>query len=255
MQKFIVVFLIGLCLIVTACDTGQLSRTELPTDPQTLLSEVVANMQAIDTFRMTLEQIGSPYPLLLAFDGENVIQAELRRGTAQFVSPNELFINVNLKILVVVSIDIFSRDDTQWASFPSGAPWYQLPPFPDFDISRLMAEGDGMEYAMANLEDIQVIGEETLIDGTNAIHIQANATGDVVRGLLFGLIEPEDDVQVDVYINTSDARFALLEVTMLETISEDNEEHSVWRIEFYDYNAPQDFEAPPQARAEVTEEA
>jgi hypothetical protein len=254
-QKLIVALLAGLCLIITACDTGQSSRAEIPTDPQALLEEVVANMQSIDTFRMTLEQTGAPYPLLLSFDGTSVIQAELRRGTAQFVSPNELFINVNLRIGVVVTVDIFSRDDTQWASFPSGAPWYQLPPFPDFDISKLMAKGDGMEYAMANLENINIIGEETLIDGTNALHIQADATGEVVRGLLFGLIEPEDDVQVDVYINTSDNRFALVEVTMLETTTEDNDERSVWRIEFYDYNAPQDFDAPPQAQAEATEEA
>lgn len=253
MQKFIVVLMVGLCLIMAACDTGQSTSRELPEDPQVLLSEVVENMQAIDTFRMTVEQVGKPYPLLLSFDGTSVVQAELRRGTAQFVSPNELFINVNLRIGVVVTVDIFSRDDIQWASFPSGGPWYQLPPFPDFDISRLMAEGDGMEYAMENLVDIKVIGEETLIDGTNAIHIQANATGDVVRGLLFGLIEPEDDVQVDVFINTADTRFALVEVTMLETVTEENNEQSVWRIEFYDYNAPQDFEAP--LLAEATEEA
>lgn len=255
MQKFIVVLMVGLCLIVSACATGQSASQDLPEDPQALLSEVVENMQAIDTFRMTLEQVGQPYPLLLSFDGTSIVQAELRRGTAQFVSPNELFINVTLRIGVVVSVDIFSRDDVQWASFPSGGPWYQLPPFPDFDISRLMAEGDGMEYAMANLEDIEVIGEETLIDGTNTIHIQAHATGEVVRGLLFGLIEPEGDVQVDAYVNPIDTRFALVEVTMLETVTEDDNEQSVWRIEFYDYNAPQDFEAPTIAHAEATEEA
>ena len=255
MQKFIVVLMVSLCLIVTACATEPSTSQDLAKDPQVLLSEVVENMQAIDTFRMTIEQVGQPYPLLLSFDGTSIIEAELRRGTAQFISPNELFINVNLRIGVVVTVDIYSRDDIQWASFPSGGPWYQLPPFPDFDISRLMAEGDGMEYAMENLVDIEVIGEETLIDGTNAIHIQANATGEVVRGLLFGLIEPEDDVQVDVYINTADTRFALVEVTMLETLSEDSDEQSVWRIEFYDYNAPQDFEAPVIAEAEATEEA
>ena len=253
-QKFIVVLLAGLSLVLAACGTGQASRVELPTDPQALLGEVIANMQAVDSFRMTIEQSGPPYPILLSFDGTSIVHAELRRGTAQFVSPNELFINVNLKIGVVVSVDVFSLDDLQWASFPSGAPWYQLPPFPDFDISRLMAKGDGMEYAMTNLENVNIIGEETLIDGSTAIHIQANATGEVVRGLLFGLIEPEDDVQVDVYINPADSRLALVEVTMLETVTEDSDERSIWRIEFYDYNAPRAFDVPPQARAEATEE-
>lgn len=254
MQKFVVVLLIGFGLLLTACTSGDATRNELPSDPQALLEEIVENMQATDTFRLTIEQTGTPYPLLLSFDGVNIVEAELRRGTAQFVSPNELFINVTLRIGVVVSVDIFSLDDRQWASFPSGAPWYQLPPFPDFDISKLMAEGAGMEYAMTNLEDIEILGEETLIDGTNALHIQANASGEVVRGLLFGLIEPEDDVKVDAYINTADSRFSLVEVTMLET-TEENEDPSVWRIEFYDYDAEKEFEVPPQAQAEATEEA
>lgn len=253
-QKSIVVILIGLCLVLTACGGDQASRNELPSDPQALLEQIVKNMQATDSFRLTIEQLGAPYPLLLSFDGVNLVEAELRRGTAQFVAPNELFVTATLRIGVVVTVDIFSLDDKQWASFPSGAPWYRLPAFPDFDISKLMQDGHGMEHAMTNLEDIEVIGEETLIDGTNALHIQARASGEVVRGLLFGLIEPEADVQVDAYINTADSRFSLVEVTMLETATEDVEDPSVWRIEFYDYDEPKDFDVPPQARAEATAE-
>lgn len=262
MPKHIAVLFIGLCLLLTACDTGGGSRAELPEDPQAFLEEVVVNMQELDTFRMTVEQTGPPYPLLLSFDGVNNVEAQLRRGTAQFVSPSELFINVTLRIGVVVSVDIYSLEDEQWASFPSGAPYYKLPRYEGFDISRLMADGDGLEQAMTNLENIDIIGVESLIDGTEAIHIQATAPGDVVQGLLFDLIEPSDDVQVDAYISTENNRFALVEVTMLETVNEENEEPSVWRIEFYDYNAEQDFTVPntstdelmPEVTAEITGE-
>lgn len=241
--------------MLTACDTGQTRGVELPEDPQTYLEDVVVNMQAVDTFRMTIEQIGPAYPLLLSFDGVSIVEAELKRGTAQFATPNELFINVTLKIGVTVSVDIYSLDDTQWASFPSGAPYYKLPPYPDFDISRLMADGDGMEYAMTNLENIEILGEETLIDGSSAIHLKATAPGEVVQGLLFDLIEPEGDVQVDAYINPEDNRFSQVVVTMLETVTDDNEEPSIWRIEFFDYNDTKDFAVPAGAQAEATEEA
>lgn len=253
-QKSIVVLLIGLCIVLTACGDDQSSRNELPSDPQALLEEIVDNMQSTDTFRLTIEQNGAPYPLLLSFDGVNLVEAELRRGTAQFIAPNELFISAKLRIGVVITVEIYSLDDKQWASL-SGAKWYELPPYPDFDISKLMQDGRGMERAMTNLEDIEILGEETLIDGTTALHLQANASGDVVRGLLFGLIEPEADVKVDAYINLADSRFSLVEVTMLETATEDVEDPSVWRIEFYDYDEPKDFEVPPQARAEATAEA
>ncbi len=251
----IAVLLVGFCLMLTACDTGQANRVELPEDPQAYLEDVVVNMQAVDTFRMTIEQTGPAYPLLLSFDGVNIVEAELKRGTAQFATPNELFINVTLKVGVTVSVDIYSLDDTQWASFPSGAPYYQLPPYPDFDISRLMADGDGMEYAMTNLENIEILGEESLIDGTNVIHLQATASGEVVNGLLFDLIEPTGDVRVDAYINPEDDRFAQVIVTMLETVTDEDSEPSVWNIEFYDYNAPKDFNVPESAQAEATEEA
>lgn len=263
MPKHIVVVIVGLCLLLTACDTGGGSRVNLPEDPQTFLEEIVVNMQALDTFRMTIEQVGLPYPLLLSFDGINNVQAELRRGIAQFVAPDELFINVTLRIGVAVSVDIYSLENEQWASFPSGAPYYKLPPYEGFDIKRLMADGDGLEYAMTNLQNIEIVGVENLIDGTEAIHIKSTADGEVVQGLLFDLIDPQDDVQVDAYIGTADNRFALVEVTMLETVTEDNPEPSVWRIEFYDYNAEKDFPVPntrndelmPEVTAEVTEEA
>jgi len=260
--KHIVIFVVGLCLLLTACDTGGGDAVELPDDPQAFLEEIVANMQSLETFRMTVEQIGQPYPLLLSFDGINNVQAELRRGLAQYVAPNELFINVTLRIGVVVSVDIYSLDNEQWASFPSGAPYYKLPPYEGFDIGRLMADGDGLEYAMTNLQNIEIIGVESLIDGTETIHIQATAPGDVVQGLLFDLIEPQDDVKVDAYVRTDDSRFAQVEVTMLETVTEDNDEPSVWRIEFYDYNAEADFAVPnvteidepmPEVTADVSE--
>jgi hypothetical protein len=254
-QKFIVVLLAGLCFLITACGAEQPSN-EIPTDLRELLGEVVENMQATDTFQLTLEQIGPPYPLLLSLDGVSVIEAELQRGTAQFINPNELFINAKLRIGFSVSVDIFSRDERQWVSFPSGGSWHQLPPFPDFDISRLMAENDGMDYAMKNLNDIEFIGEETLIDGTTALHLQANATGDVVYSLLFGLVVLDENVQVDVYITPDDKRLALVELTMLESNLGDNDEKSVWRLEFYGYNEPQYFDSPPaKDEAEATEEA
>ncbi len=262
MPKHIAVFFIGLCLLLTACDAGGGSQVELPEDPQAFLEEVVVNMQALDTFRMIVEQTGVSYPLLLSFDGVNVVRADLRRGVAQFIAPDELFINVTLRIGVVVSVDIYSLEEDQWASFPSGAPYYKLPPYEGFDIGRLMADEDGMEYAMTNLNDIEILGVETLIDGTDAIHVTATADGDVVLGLLFGLIEPQDDVKVDVYIDPVSKRFTLVEVTMLETVNDETDEPAVFRIEFYDFNDEKDFVAPqdtidelmPEVTAEVVEE-
>ena len=242
MPKFTLLLLTALCWMLTAC-ADRPPAAQMPEDPQALLKTAVDAIQAADSFRMTIEQTGSPYPMRLSFDGVNMLTAELQRGAAQYVSPNELFIQVKLDIGVTAVIDLFSRGDHQWIRLVGGAPWLTLPVAEDFDISRLMARGDGLEYAMTHLNAPQILGEAALIDGTQTFHIRATASGETVQGLLFGLLEPKGEVQIDVHIRTDSQHPALLEMTMPTA---DDAEPAVWRIEFYDYDAPRDFEGPPE---------
>ena len=50
-----------------------------------------------------------------------------------------------------------------------------------------------------------------------AWRIEASAAGDAVEVLLFGFIDPQDDVEIDAYITCADGRLALIEILMLET--------------------------------------
>ncbi|MDE2750521.1 MAG: LppX_LprAFG lipoprotein [Chloroflexota bacterium] len=213
-------------------------------EPQALLDGAVDALQSARSFRLAIEQTGAPYQLALSFDGVNMLPATLSSAEAQIISPDELYISAHIHLILPLSLDIYSRDARQWLSFPSGAPWLQLPAFEGFDISRLLAPGDGIEKVMTNLNDAQINADRALVDERPVWHIQATAAGDAVEGLLFGFIDPQGDVTVDAYIDTENGRLLLIEILMLETIGDSETDPSVWRVEFYDYDAPRDFEPP-----------
>ena len=224
---------------------GALRAQEEPTmTAQALLDGAVDQLQAADSFKLSIEQTGAPYPLALSFDGVNMLPATLTSAEAQYVSPNALHISALLQFFIPLALDIYSQDDRQWLSFPSGAPWILLPAFEDFDTNRLLAADDGIEHVMENLQDPQLVEVDAPLDGDALWQVQGRAAGEGVSGLLFGFIEPQEDVEISAYIRPDGGRFALLEITMLETLGDPETEPSVWHIRFFDYDAPPAFEAP-----------
>jgi len=237
-----IVLLLAVALMV--CPGASYAQEAQVAEPQALLDGAVDALQSARSFRLAIEQTGAPYQLALSFDGVNMLPATLSSAEAQVISPDELYISAHIHLILPLSLDIYSRDDRQWLSFPSGAPWLQLPAFEGFDISRLLAPGDGIEKVMTNLNDAQIDADRALVDERPAWHIQATAAGDAVEGLLFGFIDPQGDVTVDAYIDAENGRLVLIEILMLETIGDSETDPSVWRVEFYDYDAPRDFEPP-----------
>ena len=212
--------------------------------PQALLDEAVMQLQSAASFRLAIEQSGKPYQLALTFDGVNMLPATLESAEAQVIIPSELHINANLRLIIPLTMEIYARDDRQWLSFPAGAPWLPLPAFADFDVSRLLAPGDGIEKVLTNLKEPQIADDEALVEERLAWRIEATAAGEAVKVLLFGFIDPIDDVAIDAYITSADGRLALIEILMLETVDDAASEPTVWHIKFYDYDERRGFEAP-----------
>ena len=247
-----------LIILIAILPATSLAQEPEPVDPapQALLDAAVDHLQAAESFRLAIEQSGEPYPLALSLDGVNLLPATLQSAEAQYIQPNELHISAQLQLFIPLSLDIYSLDDRQWLSFPSGAPWILMPAFEDFDVNRLLAPDDGIEYLVANLQDPQLIPpdtdstaddsttDETTSDEPALIHIGARADGAAVAGLLFGFIEPQDDVDMIASITEEDGRLSLIEITMLETLGDPDAEPSVWLIRFHDYDAPRAFEPP-----------
>ncbi len=212
-----------------------------PPSAQTSLANAVAELQAARSFRLSISQSGARYPLAISFDGVNMLPASLQKATAQYISPNELHISAALQFFLTLTMDVYALDDRQWISFPSGAPYFQLPAFAGFDVNRLLARDDGIERVAAQLQGLELLGR----DESQGLHLRARSAGELVSGLLFGFIEPRDEVEIDFWL-AADGRFAQIDMLMLETLATAPDEPARWQISFSDYDAPRDF-TPPSA--------
>lgn len=214
-------------------------RAQTKPNAQTMLENAVAELQSARSFRLSISQSGASYPLSITFDGTNMIPATLQSADAQYISPSELHISAALHIFLTVTMDVYSLDNRQWISFPSGAPYFPLPAFEGFDVNRLLARDDGIDRVVANLQGLEVL--ET--DDADTSHLRARSAGEMVSGLLFGFMEPGGDVEIDFWIN-ADGRFAQIELLMLDTFEATPKDPSRWHIAFSDYDAPRDFTPP-----------
>ncbi|MCY3573282.1 MAG: hypothetical protein OXG92_11760 [Chloroflexi bacterium] len=214
-------------------------QAQTPPSAQTMLDSAVAELQAARSFRLSIHQSGAPYPLAITLDGAILIPASLQSAEAQYISPNELHISAALRLFLTVYMDVYALDDRQWISFPSGAPYFLLPAFDGFDVNRLLARGDGIERLAANLQGLAALEME----GAERRQLRARSAGELVSSLLFGFIEPTDDVLIDFWLS-ADGTFAQIDMLMLETLTTAPDDPSRWHIAFSDYDAPRDFTAP-----------
>lgn len=236
--------LLLLCGLLIVSGGLALAQEAADVEAQSLLEAAVNRLQTAGSVKLAIAQSGAPYPLALTFDGVNMLPATLQSAEAQYISPDELHISALVHLFIPLSLDIYSLGDRQWLSFPSGAPWFQLPAFEGFDVNRLLAPGDGIEFVMDSLQDARIAAEDALVGADTAWRIEGRAAGAGVSSLLFGFIEPQDDVEIVAFVTADDERFASLEITMLEPAGDPDKEPSVWHIQFSDYDGPRDFEPP-----------
>ncbi|GAB1420993.1 hypothetical protein MASR2M15_11250 [Anaerolineales bacterium] len=238
-----------LILLIAACSPTEEPATDVQ-DPIVLLQEAVDQIQSYETFHMILEQTGAPYYFGIAFDeGDDVIGARLLRAQGQFINPDELFANVKLNIGLTASVDLFARGDDQWLRPPASKDWVHFPFAEGFDPGRILAADAGLQAALSTLQNIEYMGLETLIDGSQAYHIKGTASGEVVNDLMFGLLTLENDVDVDIYIDQVAKNPSQIIVTMPETITAEDPEPTRWVIEIFDINAEPSFEYPGAAQS------
>ncbi len=241
-------------LALAAFGGAALARTPPPETPAALLEGALAQLRAAESFRLRIEQTGTPYPLELAIEGLPTLRAPLNSAEAQAIPPDELFISAQLKaFFLTVSFDIYALGARQWLSFPSGASWRALNASDSFNVASLLAADDGIEAVFDNLRELQQLPPEqeppptddaAASDELALIKLRALADGEAIAALLFNLIEAQGEVLVYVYISEADGRLTRIDLTMLEEDAAADAEPSLWHIHFYDYDADRGFEAP-----------
>ena len=249
--------LLLLALLSLAGCTGSTDPTATPPVPQALLTTVIQNLQQLKTFRMIIEQTGTPYLFSVTLDqGQTEVVAEMRSARAQYENPNVLYADTRLSIggLPPLGVEIFARGSDQWFKL-IGSDWLKYTIAEGFDPGQLIQDDSGFPAALSKLKDLTYVGDETLDTGESVFHVNGLAEGQVINDLMFGLLQvSQDNVKVDVYVEKTALLPVLLLVTLPDTATEDTPQDTQWRIEVFDINAPLENKGP-QASAAATVEA
>lgn len=254
MKRTIIILLLVLALVLTACETdnGDDSEDVTELDPIALLTESADNIRAADTFRLDVQQSGADYNVLIDLNGETTAVA-FRRAQAQYVSPDEVQGTVRvLAGIVPIDVDIYSSGVRQWVRF-IGTDWISEDFAPGFNAATLIEEDTGFEAALSALADLDFAGEESLEDGTPVFHIAGTAEGEAVTSLLVGMIETEGIVPVDVYLHREERYPVRIVIHQVDNATEEHPDGTVWMIDVFDVDDPSDL--TPPADAEITPEA
>lgn len=224
-------------VLLAACGS---QPEELP-DPIDVLNAAADYFQEADTFKIEVLQEGAPY-----FIETDVVETPLRfqRATIDYQAPDTLQGEVRGNAMgAPFPFGILARGDKQWVRLPAIG-WTDLYVFaPGFNPQDLIAEESGFQAAMNALLDIEMVGAESLT-GTPVYHMRGRADGAAVEDLLVDLIEAEDEVLLDVYVERETNIPVRLVITMPGTETEDVPEPTQWIVDVYAFNEPVTIDGP-----------
>jgi len=238
--------LIFLVVLMMGCSSAP--ATETPPDPVKLITEAATNIRSAKTFRISVNETGPDYLLYTEY-----ATVFFRRAVAQYVAPG--LMQATIRVLAAglpIQVDVFSHGAEQWyRAIWTGNQWLNQPFAPDFNPDVLLAEDTGFQSAMGSLIELKYVGGEQLENGADVHHLTASANGPDVAALLGNLIEPNGNVDVDVFIDRTTlfpARFIITEFDSLYTVTPGPGQEAdpvLWTIDVYDINAHPEIAIPP----------
>jgi MFS family permease len=251
------IIVISLVLMLTACLPSN-NQQYTAADGETVLRDAIDNMRNLASFRMDVEQGGTPYRFYFQL-GPTGIQfvTVMTRTEGAYVAPDHLWANARIEVRgIFVNVGLFATSEGQWLK-PLSSNWIPYEYAPGFDPADMMSEGNGFQKAILRMENVEYIGRENR-NGIDVLHVRGIADGETVNSMLFGLLVIlEDLATVDVFIDTE----AMVPNELLLTLPDSAEEGNVdtfWRIELYDLNQNIALDAPaevPQIEVRVPDTA
>lgn len=239
-----------LLFVLAACGGG--NRESLSDEEaHAALQEAVTNLRQLQSFRIDVTQGGTPYLFYFQIGLVETVVA-LTRAEGAFIAPDNLYASAVMSAQDrLVNIGLFANSTNQWIK-PLSLDWFVYEYAPGFNPLDVMGEGTGFNYAVDNLTELEFVAYESH-NGLETLHLQANASRDVVNSLLFGLLYiAEDQARVDFFIDVDKNIVAELLLTLPDTATESSP-NTFWQIEIHDHNQQIEVDTPPNVVAVVPE--
>lgn len=236
LRKILFPMLLIISVLISACDNQMTEEADI--DELQVLQEASDKIVAADAFRLYVLQEGAPYSFTIAL-ADGLIEVRFRLADAQYVAPDTIQATASVIALggLRVDVDIYADGDDQWFRIPAlSTPWQNADFAEGFNPSNIVADGSGFQAVLTTLTNLQLIGTETLDDGQPVYHMSGIADGPSVGDLIVGLLDVENDVPIDIFVNRETGFPVRLVMTQPETVTEEFPDPTTWIIDVYDIN-------------------
>jgi hypothetical protein len=245
--------LLLLTVILAACGGGAAVTPTATLAPAAMIEQAISGMRAQTTFEMLVERTGAEY-----FIFTDLGALRLDRAEGQYIAPDQLGMQVRVaQGRLAINAEVFAQGSQQFvrAIFTANRwiPETLVDGFNPADV--LSVEDNGFTRALRSLQNLALVGEESLDDGTPVYHLTAEADGPQLSALVVNLITMEGPVGLNLYLRQGNLLPARFIATQIATAS-DPAGPTTWTIDVFDYGAAARYTPPiVEATAEATAEA
>ena len=221
-------------LVLIGCgDDAEPEGEPLPPDAGTIIGAASAAMGAVTSVRFELERSGAPVFI------DTYESLALDKVVGRFSAPS----SADAALTVTVDGDLKTQlgavaiNGVVWLSNPVTGKFEALPPGYDLDPSTFFDPEDGWRPLLAELRDVELVGEEDRGGGTR-YHVRGVATAERVERITAGLVR-DQEVLIDLWLRRDTGL-----VVAAEFSTELGGRVSDWTLGLSDYGESFDIEAP-----------
>jgi LppX_LprAFG lipoprotein len=204
----------------------------LPAEAATLVDASSTAMGDVTSVRFELERSGAPIYI------DEFESLALEKVVGRFAAPGsaDAALDVTVDNNLKTTLGAVAIDGTVWLSNPVTGTFEALPPGYDLDPSTFFDPEDGWRPLLAELQEVQLVGEEDR--GGKRYHIRGVAPAERMESITAGLVS-DQDVPIDLWLRRDTAL-----VTAAEFSTTFDGGVTNWVLELSDYGDTFTIEAP-----------
>lgn len=224
------------CLVLVACGQDE-TLPELP--PAEILARSAETMNTLDGFHFVIDRDGA----LAYLDSSKTIA--FSSGEGDYVAPDKA--RGIFKIVApgfITEVSVISVGEIQWETNVVTGVWSELPPDwgfnptvifdPDIGLQAILVE-DTSDLALGEPERLEDHGDQLLYQ------VSGNVLGERTYTMSGTLIGP-DDLTFSAWVDPE--TFELVRIVVDEPAAEEDEDGTVWQLDFSDFGRIVTIEPP-----------
>lgn len=210
---------------------GEPEGEPLPADVETVLAAASTSMGEVTSVRVELKRSGAP-TFIDEFDSIRLDELE---GRYEAPSSADAVLDVTIDGTEHARLGAVAFEGDVWLSNPITGTFEPLPSGYDIDPAAFFDPVNGWRPLLAELTDVQLVGEEDR--GGTRYHVRGTAAAERMKAITAGLVEQE--LRIDFWMRRDTGLVTASEFT---TTFEGQE--TSWVLELRDYGEEFDIEPP-----------